>query len=355
MEKARIAYGMSCLIRQRTATPGASFLDWLLAHRQTKRTCDRYWGLILTSALNESLDQIDYRYARQVFVEGFLRNRESVVLEIPRVPLSELYGSALEGWLGRNNIVVRTNAPASGLEGGASGIQCVRTRDETLTADYYVLATPFQRVRELLPPAVAQDPFFTRLADLRSSPITSVHLWYDRPVLERPHLTPVGRTVQWLFRRNAAGNEKVEGHYIQAVISASRELSSIGKDLILERIAAEVAELLPAARSARLVQGRVVTERSATFSIVPGVDALRPTQQTPVPNLWLAGDYTQTGWPATMEGAVRAGYLAAQGILAACGRPEKVLQPALKTGRFAGLLLRDETDAAMMESPVAKN
>jgi phytoene dehydrogenase-like protein len=189
-----------------------------------------------------------------------------------------------------------------------------------------------------------------------------------------PHLTPLDVTTQWLFRRDekasggreSAGGELFEGqqqgtdvprspgHYIQAVISASRGLSSLGKEAIRDKIVAEIREILPAAKEANLVHCRVVTERSATYSILPGVDDIRPSPATPIGNLFLAGDYVQTRWPATMEGAVRSGRLAAEAILAAVGRPEGLVTEGLPIGRFSAWLLRSPSRTAKMKTPVAR-
>ena len=362
-DKIRIAYGMGRLTRRTSAPEGVSFRDWLLAHRQTTRTCDRFWGLVLTSALNETLENVDFRYARQTFVEGFLRHRASGVVEIPKAPLSEFYGRTLEDWLVRHGVDLRLGTAATGLEIADDSVTGCRTRDGALPhADHYLLATTFGRVADLLPEkSLADHPEFARLAKIGTSPITSVHLWYDRPVMDLPHLVPVGRTIQWLFRRTAsnphdgrpasgADDQPIErlaegGQYVQAVISAARELSAMGNEEVFRRIAAEIEAILPAARAARIVRHRVVTERSATFSVRPGIDRWRPSQTTGVANLWLAGDYTRTGWPATMEGAVRSGYLAAERILDRCGIPTHFVRPPLKAGPLFRLLVREPRDA----------
>jgi uncharacterized protein with NAD-binding domain and iron-sulfur cluster len=150
-----------------------------------------------------------------------------------------------------------------------------------------------------------------------------VHLWYDRPVLELPHVVLVNCLGQWLFNRGVTGQGE---HYLQVVISASAQLRGIGHEQIEQLLATELAKLFPACRAAKLVRSRVVMEKSATFSVRPGVDELRPAQRTALPNLFLAGDWTRTGWPATMEGAVRSGFLAAEAVL---GSTETLLQPDL--------------------------
>jgi squalene-associated FAD-dependent desaturase len=323
-EKGLVARGLAALMRQAAPPQDASFLEWLRAHGQTERTIVRFWGVVLVSALNETLDRIDWFHARQVFVEGFLRNREGWRVEIPRVALDELYGRRLEAWLAERGAHVELSAPAVALamdRGRATG--CVLRDGRRIEADETILAVGFHRAVALLPrEALELDPQLERIGLLEASPITSVHLWYDRPVMDWPHLVVVGRTVQWLFRRAGEGG----GGYVQAVISASRALASQGNDEIERRVVADAAAMLPRAREASLVHSRVVTERRATFSVAPGVDRLRPDFRTRVPGLWLAGDYVRTGWPATMEGAVRSGYLAAEALLERAGSPASVVQ-----------------------------
>ena len=163
----------------------------------------------------------------------------------------------------------------------------------------------------------------TACGKLEPSPITSVHLWHDRPVTALPHAVLVGCLGQWVFRR---GETAPGEHYCQVVVSAARSLRGLGHDEVACRIEQELRSVFPEARAARLLRSRVVTEHAATFSAVPGVDALRPPQATPWPGLFLAGDWTRTGWPATMEGAVRSGRFAAEALLGQRGR---IVRPGL--------------------------
>ena len=172
-----------------------------------------------------------------------------------------------------------------------------------LSASNIILAVPFDRVLDLLPGEIAADPFFARIAKLEPSPITSVHFWFDRDVFPYPHAVLIDCLGQWVFRRT--------GGYLQVVVSASQAMKPLGREEIERRILDELRSLFPALQEASLLRSKVVTERTATFRAIPGVDAFRPSQRTPIPGLFLAGDYTQTGWPATMEGAVRSGFLAA--------------------------------------------
>ena len=166
---------------------------------------------------------------------------------------------------------------------------------------------------QLLPEAVIDShACFADLRRLETSPITSVHLWFDRPVMDLPHVVLVDCVGQWIFNRGEAAPGV---YYLQVVVSAARQFRGLGREEVERRIVEELTRLLPAAASASLLRSRVVTEHAATFSAVPGVDRWRPAQESPIDNLFLAGDWTATDWPATMEGAVRSGYLAAEGIL----------------------------------------
>lgn len=336
-EKLRVAWAMAALMRRPRISTDLSFLDWLQAHKQTARTIERFWALVLVSALNETLDRVDYAHAHKVFVEGFLWNRQAFRVSIPSVPLGDLYGAKLEEWLGRNGVEVRKGATAKEVILDGDRVVGCRLRDASiLRADATVLCVPFHRLLDLLPARARElDSRLDLVGRMESSPITSVHFWFDRPVMDRPHVVALGRHVQWLFRRPTG-----EGGYVQGVISASRDLAARGNEEIERLVLEDVRAMLPAAREAKLLHGRVVTERRATYSVTPGMEELRPTAQTKAPGLWLAGDYVQTGWPATMEGAVRSGYLAAEGILAAWGKPARLVQPPPRRGILARALLR---------------
>ncbi|MGF1578205.1 MAG: FAD-dependent oxidoreductase, partial [Gemmataceae bacterium] len=189
-----------------------------------------------------------------------------------------------------------------------------------------VSALPFDRLLDVLEPELRQaSSYFSGLNNLEISPITSVHFWFDRSFTELPHVVFVDCLGQWLFRRESTPGE----HYFQVVISASREARELGHEELRERVLQELRGLFPEAADAKVLRHRVVTEHAATFSVVPGVDAYRPSQVSPINNLFVAGDWTNTGWPATMEGAVRSGYLAAEGLLAKAGSPESLIQADL--------------------------
>lgn len=326
-DKWRIGWGLHCL-RRTAPEDDAPFLHWLMRHRQTPRTLTRFWGIVLTSALNESLERIGLRYARKVFVEGFLGHRRAFEVELPSVPLGRLYGEELQAWLTRHGVCLRLGCGVRRLqlrEGQIDGVE-MRT-GERIEADWYISAVPFDRLPDLLAEeAIAAESYFADLHHLETSPITSVHVWYDRPILRLPHVVLVDCLGQWVFSR---GEVAPGEHYLQVVVSAARQLRGLGHEEVQRQILEELTRLFPIATTALVKRVRVVTEHAATFSAVPGVDKWRPSQASPIANLLVAGDWTATGWPATMESAVRSGYLAAEALLARRGTPERLLQADL--------------------------
>jgi len=328
---------------------GATMLDWLRRHGQTQRSLDRFWRVVLVSALNEELGRTDARYGADVFWKAFLANRAGFQLGIPAVPLAELYDgcrAAIERQGGE--VLLRTGVREIRIaDGRAVGV--LLDNDQQMTADFYVAAVPHDVLPALLPPAVIErEPAFANLRHLRSAPITGVHLWYDRAFMTEPFLTLLDRTTQWIFNKSrlcgapaqgrGTSSEPAEaGQYLQLVISASYDLVPLSRQEIIELCSRELMEVFPAAREARLRKATVIKETAATFSPEPGCDRWRPAQRSPVGGLFLAGDWTATGWSATMEGAVRSGYLAGEAILASEGRPRNLLRPELPAQGFARL------------------
>jgi phytoene dehydrogenase-like protein len=228
------------------------------------------------------------------------------------VPLGQLYRSDSWRRLGQVEIRLRTPADRVVIENGA--VRCVSAGGEDLRADHYISALPFERVEAVIP-GLGID-----LSGFEHSPITGIHLWFDRPVTTLPHATLLDRTIQWMFNKS-------EGRYIQLVVSASRKLVETPRREVIELAIRELSEFLPSAKDAKIEKAHVVKEIRATFSALPGLESRRPTSRTAIGNLFLAGDWTRSGWPATMEGAVRSGYLAAEAVAAAAGVPEKFLLP----------------------------
>ena len=187
---------------------------------------------------------------------------------------------------------------------------------EIHTADYYITAVPFDRITALVPEAKVDISAFSHV------PITGIHLWFDRPITDLPHATLLDRTIHWMYNKR-------DGRYIQLVVSASRKLTPMPRGEVIELALRELKEFFPKVAEAKLEHAHVVKEVKATFSAEPGLEAKRPPTATKIPNLFLAGDWTRSGWPSTMEGAARSGYQAAEAVAKAAGLPQKFLLPDL--------------------------
>jgi squalene-associated FAD-dependent desaturase len=377
-DRRRLASGIRRLARTDPAQlAGLPFADWLARNGQTARLADRFWHVLLVSALSETLDRIDAAAARKVIVDGFLRHRDGWAVWRPRGALDDLYGERLVEWLAEHGGSVRTGAGVRQiLADGPDRVSGVALRSgDVLPAGDVILAVPQHLVRDLVPEGLRDDPALVAAERLETAPISGAHLWFDRPLTDLPHAVFVERTCQWLFHRDLPlprdsredeaplpdgaehavgtkrGDEEASGTtaarstdgtrrsdcawYCQIVVSASREFVGRPQAEVLGQIVEELRSIWPRAREARLLHARLVTEHRAVFSPTPGSEALRPAQQTPVANLQVAGDWTRTGWPATMEGAVRSGYLAAENVLARRGERVPVVQPDLPAARLS--------------------
>lgn len=292
---------------------GDDFLSWLRRHGQTERAIERFWKTVLVSALNEDLDRVSSRYAAQVFRESFMNSAEAGRMGVPSIPLSQLYSAAIDYIRSRNGEVL-LRCGANALNACGTGVT-ISTAGGERQFDYAVLAAPFQSVAALLPSDSVAQQLRDKLAHFESSPITGIHLWFDREITPLPHAVLLDRTIQWMFQKSKFQHEREgPGSYIEVVVSASKSLVQKSREEVLEIALRELAEFFPLVKEAKVLKAAVIKEVHATYSVVPGLDPFRPIAKTGWPNLFLAGDWTASGWPATMEGAVRSGYLAAEAI-----------------------------------------
>ena len=320
-----------------------SMLEWLRSRKQTPAAVERFWRVVLVSALNEELDRTDARFGIDVFWKAFLANRTGYKMGVPSVPLSELYDGCRTAIEKKGGEVI-LRSPLRGLRFASGTLRAAifdGGREEA--AESIILGLPHDRTAELLPKEIRfANPALKNLEKFKVSPITGVHFWFDREVTHEPFITLLDTQTQWIFNKTALygpGGTAAEskGQYLQLVISASYDLLRKSREEIIDLCLKEVRQALPAAREAQLVKATVIKEATATFSPEPGVDQWRPAQETKTPGLFLAGDWTQTGWPATMEGAVRSGYLAAEAVLRSAGTPQKFLQPDLPVSGLSRL------------------
>lgn len=294
-DKLALAQDLQALQRRYgdTALEDMTMSEWLQSRKVSDNSCQRFWRPILVSALNEEPDRASAHAAFQVFAEGLLGSKASYEMGVPAVPLAELYDGA------GSSVRVHLREPVERIDPAS---------DE---ADAYISAVPYDRVSALLPGLELNvEPF-------EHSPITGVHLWFDRPVTELPHAVLLDRTMQWMFRKSDT--------YLQCVVSASRELLTMSRGDIIELARKELAEYFPVVAGAQLVRAQVIKEARATYSIKPGLTPHRPAAETKYRNVFLAGDWTNTNWPATMEGAVRSGYRAAEAAARSAGADARFL------------------------------
>jgi uncharacterized protein with NAD-binding domain and iron-sulfur cluster len=280
----------------------------------------------------------------QVFWKSVLSTRKGYLMGVPIVELGALYDLCRES-IEKKGGEVQFRSPVRGLRFEKNQLRAaVLDEGREETADAFVLALPHTTLDELLPEEVkSTNPELASVGKIKDAPITGVHFWFDREVMTEPFLTLLDTTTQWIFNKTALysaknGSGKEKRQYLQLVISASYDLLQKPRQEIIDLCLGELRQALPAAREATLLKATVVKEAAATFSPQPGVDRWRPKQQTSVSGMFLAGDWTDTGWPATMEGAVRSGYLAAEAVLRVAGTPKTILKPDLPPDGLVGML-----------------
>jgi zeta-carotene desaturase len=312
-ERAALARAVLAMLRipreQRNELDDLPFSDFLARHRQPESLLHKLYIPILLGSLNEDPRHASARYAIQVFQDALLAHADGAPLGVSRVPLSQLYQTLP---IPKDHILLNTRIASTEFRGSRISA-LLTTTGQRLTAGHYLFATNFPNTLKLLSPAALQlDPRLPPLSQIRSVPILGAHLTFDRPILPHSHVALVEGSLQWLFR------DERDPRILHGVISAAREYDPLPpREQVLQSFLAQIHHHLPQSRGAKLLDAHIVTEKRATFAALPGVDRLRPAQAPPsagIANLYLAGDYTRTGWPATMEGAVRSGYLAAEGI-----------------------------------------
>jgi zeta-carotene desaturase len=400
IDKLRIAGAMALLVESLHADDTGSFLAWLKRNGQTRRTLERFWSPVLVSALNEESADVSVRYGAMVFRDAFLKSAQAGRLGVPSVPLSQLYGVAGDYIRRRGGqVLLRTaveslgaddqrawitlSAPASRRsatseadsgnsatdgEEAADGKETITYdwREDAPTApenpaqqfDYLISAVPFHLLRRLMPNQMQSDALRENLSQLRTSPITGIHLWFDRQVTELHHAVLLERTIQWMFQKSKilqplpdpsrtvdVSAEAAEApSYLELVVSSSKTLLDKSRQEIIDLALKELTEFFPAVGSARLLKATVIKEVHATFVPAPGSERFRPKQAGPWSRFFLSGDWTATGWPATMEGAVRAGYAAAEAVTAAAGEPRRFVVPDLAPRGLMRLFARSSSE-----------
>jgi len=333
-DKLALARGFWALMRPVAEESTENLAAWLARHNQTPGAIDRFWRLVLASALNADLDAIAVPYAAKVVRELFMNSAGAGRMGLSTVPLSELYAGAEEFLTGHGGrIHLSCGVEAAAWDEGTSQWS-IATRGGPMISDYLVLALPFDAVGKLLeqmPPADGVEALCGQIARQEHWPICSVHLWLDREITELDHAILLDRELHWMYNKGRLQPwRKTRGSYIELLVSASRRFAALSRNEAIELAVGELAEFFPEAASARVEKVALVKEVRATFGVPPGIDAARPGAVSPWPNCYLAGDWTRTGWPSTMESAARSGHLAAEAVLDAVGAGRRVLEPDLR-------------------------
>ena len=337
-DKLAIGMAMAALASTTPRDDGETFLAWLRRHAQTKQAIERFWKPVLVSALNEDLDRMSVPYAAQVVRESFLKSAAAGRMGVPTVPLSELYRVAGD-YIAAHGGDVRCRSNVDSFLTEADRVKLLASGEGT-GFDYVIFAVPFDVLSRILPQTSAAEPLRRDLARFETSPITGIHLWFDRQITDLDHAVLLDRTIQWMFHKSKllGRNQDANGSYVELVVSSSKTLVEKSRAEIIELALGELREFFPGARDANLVKSTVIKEVHATYSPLPGVDAYRPGPETAWPRIFLAGDWTATGWPATMEGAVRSGYLAAESVARTAGiQDASFLVPNLPLSGFMRL------------------
>ena len=315
LERARLGRAVLALLRldlDDGALDEVTFGDWLRAHGQSPRAIERLWNLIVLPTVNVPATDASLALAAKVFREGLLDRADAGDIGWSEVPLAQLHGANAARALAAAGVEVRLGTRVDRIERDAKGGACLASAGDATPVDATIVATP--------PPGAASlgvlDP--SAAVGLGASPIVNVHLVLDRQVTDHVLFAAVDSPVQFVFDRTASSG-LAEGQCLAMSLSGADDLFARGSRELVDLLFGALGELVPEARAARLVDAIVTRERAATFRGVPGTQALRARTETAHDDVYLAGAWTATGWPATMEGAVRSGNDAARGALERLG------------------------------------
>jgi uncharacterized protein with NAD-binding domain and iron-sulfur cluster len=310
---------------------------------------------VLIGALSETVDYASLAAAKKVFLDGFCSSRHAYELIAPRVPLAEIFDRRVPEWLEKQKVRIHRSARVTEIASQETGDVAVFLYDGTVhNYSAAIVAVPWFETPNLFSSSPVNYPLkLEALKEIPAAAITAVHLWFDRPITPLPHAALVGKLSQWIFSGTYLGSEHAHGkrgngtcsgsgsphpnplptagavpgegteyksYYYQVVISAAHRVIKQDKVDLLQTVLNDLGAVFPDARQATLLHSRIVTMPRAVISLQPWVDRLRPSQKTAISNLFFAGDWTATGWPGTMEGAVWSGYLSAEGLLKYLGR-----------------------------------
>jgi zeta-carotene desaturase len=342
-DKLSVARGLQEFLRGFPATDSESVSNWYRRTRQTGGAIRHFWEPILLATLNDSAENCSLKYAGKVFHELFIKSAEGGRLGIPTVPLSDFYAAGA-GMVQARGGDVQLRSGVEQLIRQSDGRWLLQCGETAYTAYDVILALPFEQTQRLvagmtLPEAKDEDvhrDLLAKMGHFEHSPFISILLWYDRQITDLDHAWLLDSTIQWFFHKSKIrGYAPEQGSYVELVIAGSKTELPMGRAEILEPALEELSRFFPESRRAKLLKSGILKEARATFSVKPDLDQYRPDQQTALQGLYLAGDWTQTEWPSTMEGAARSGRLAAGALL---GDRLRFMAPELPPGGLMNLL-----------------
>jgi squalene-associated FAD-dependent desaturase len=342
-DKAGIARGMSEFLRGIPATDDEPFSEWVKRTGQTERAIRHFWEPVVVSTLNDTFERTSTRYAAKVMYESLLKTAEGGRMGVPAEPLSEFY-AAMARLAERQGTEVRLRASVERIERTDGVWRAVLSDGEVVAGKALVLALPFEQTQKLmgtiLEPSTEQRAVMEGFAQFAHAPITTIHLWLDREVTEMEQAALLDTRIQWMFNKSRIRRSASGEHYYELVISASHAELKKTREEILASAIEEFGRFFPAMRGAQIVRAGVLKEARATFSVTPGLERYRPEPNILRDGLFLAGDWTRTDWPSTMESGVRSGRIAAERLASAAGQNVSFLTPELPARGIMGLIAR---------------
>ena len=321
-DKLRAVRGViAAMLADRTAPEmeTTSFYDWLRAHGQSERCIDNLWNVIIEGTLNDNIRDVSAAMGLMIAQDGLLKGRHEINIGYPKASLGRAVGAPCAAYLRQLGVRIVLGCSVQAIEVDADGLvqRVAASGRRFFSADAYVSAAPFWILPTLIPDHLADKTPFDSLTGLRASPIVNVHLEYDRPVMDGEFCYFLDNPLQWVFNDSLirGGDRSHGGQSLTVSISAAWEYIDLPRTELARRIADEMQAAFPKARQAQMVNSTVVKQRNATFRCTPGAQRFRPGPVTASPNLFLAGEWTDTGWPSTMEGAIISGYNAAVAVM----------------------------------------
>ncbi len=291
--------------------------QWLKNLGQSDEVCRCFWNPIAVSVMNDLPEHSSALLFARALRAAFFGIRSDSAVLIPTIGQTELYVDAAVGFIRKRNGIVRTNAEVTEVLIQNERVQGIRLQNgESISSKYVIAAVPSFSLERLIPKESQTQAPFCHLTKFSSAPIISIHLWFDTEFMEQEFVGVIGKSVQWIFnRRKIIQESKSGGGYISCVISGAYELIDFSKDKLVEIALNDIQDMYPDSKKAKLIHSVVIKEKRATLADTATIDSYRPEAKTPIDNFYLAGDWTATGLPATIEGAVKSGCTAAELVL----------------------------------------